>query len=84
MHQMHLVNSILNGEVEEDILMDVSDGAQYTDRKKTVCTLSKALNGLKQPQKRWNHQMGELLISIRFEASPADPASMFEEPKATK
>ena len=47
LHQMDVVTAFLNGEVDEDIYMEIPEGVPQNGNS-LVCKLSKALYGLKQ------------------------------------
>lgn len=46
LHQMDVDTELLNGELDDNVNMDVSQRATETDRKSTVCKPLKALHGL--------------------------------------
>jgi hypothetical protein len=51
-HQMDIKTTFLNGELEEEIYMDQSDGFIANGQESKVCKLLKSLYGLKQAPKQ--------------------------------
>lgn len=49
---MDVITAFLNGELEEDIYMEVPVGVESDNRQTTIWKLVKALYGLKQAPKR--------------------------------
>jgi hypothetical protein len=77
-HQMDVKTAFLNGELEEEIYMDVPEG--YHDWKgwepesepETVLRLQKSLYGLKQAPRVWNKSLDSFLHSLGFKRSEAN------------
>ena len=61
---MDVVTAFLNGELDEDIYMEVPSGFKDPKRPHLVCKLQKALYGLKQAHK-WPEVIALLLIVSR-------------------
>lgn len=53
--QLDVKNVFLNGELEEEVYIDIYQGLQQG------CMLKKALYGLKQPPRTWFHQFTSVL-----------------------
>lgn len=68
-HQMDVKSAFLNGELSEDIYMQLPDGF---GQKNMVCKLNKALYGLKQASRAWNEKFNEFMIRIGFKRSQSD------------
>ncbi|XP_058791687.1 uncharacterized protein LOC131664504 [Phymastichus coffea] len=64
--QLDVKTAFLNGEIKEEIYMEIPEGLRYDTRKKSnyVCKLMRALYGLKISPKRWNKKLRESLESI--------------------
>lgn len=70
-HQMDVKTAFLNGNLKEEIYMQVPPGV--TAPKGYVCKLNKALYGLKQSARCWYEQFDQVLRGINFKSSPVDP-----------
>lgn len=69
LYQMNVGIAFLNGEVDEDIYMEVPKGAGSIIRQTTVCTLVKALYGVKQAPRRWIYKIDRSFKSVGFGCS---------------
>lgn len=68
-HQMDVKSAFLNGELSEDIYMQLPDGFGQQNK---VCKLNKALYGLKQASRAWNEKFNKFMIRIGFKRSESD------------
>ena len=71
-HQMDVKTTFLNGELEEEIYMDQSNGFVAKDQEGKVCKLLKSLYGLKQAPKQWHEKFDKTLTSADFVVNEAD------------
>jgi len=72
--QMDVVTAFLNGDIDEEIYMDVPAGFKDPKRPNLVCKLLKALYGLKQAPRMWNAKIdGFLVEGLGFFSSPNEP-----------
>ena len=72
--QMDVVTAFLNGELDEDIYMEVPAGFKDPNRPHLVCKLQKALYGLKQAPKQWYAKINNFLVhNLNFTSSPYEP-----------
>ena len=69
-HQMDVKTAFLNGDLTEEIYMDVPEGVQATED--NVCKLNKTLYGLKQSPRMWNEKIDEYLRQQKFERLNSD------------
>ena len=56
-HQMDVKIAFLNGDLEEEIYMDQSEGFVEPRQESKVCKLTKSLYGLKQVPKQWHESL---------------------------
>jgi hypothetical protein len=70
-HQMDVKTAFLNGDLTEEIYMDVPEGlVQATED--GVCKLNKTLYGLKQSPRMWNQKIDEYLRQQKFSRLNSD------------
>jgi hypothetical protein len=70
-HQMDVKAAFLNGELEDEIYMEVTEGASKSGPE-TVLQLQKSLYALKQAPRVWNKSLDSFLRSLGFKRSDAD------------
>jgi hypothetical protein len=71
-HHMDVETAFLNGELNDEIYMEVPDGYEMVKRD-VVCKLKKTLYGLKQAPREWNVKYTQELRGHGFEQSTTDP-----------
>jgi hypothetical protein len=71
-HQMDVKTAFLNGELDEEIYMDQSDGFVVKGEEQKVCKLLKSLYGLKQAPKQWYEKFDTTLTGASFAVNEAD------------
>ena len=77
--QMDVVTAFLNGDLKEDIYMEVPAGLKDPNRPSLVCKLQKALYGLKQAPRQWYAKINSFLVdSLRFTSSPYEPCLYYK------
>jgi hypothetical protein len=70
MIHMDVETAFLNGELDEEVYMQVPQGFKEAGQ---ICQLEKALYGLKQSPRMWNKKITKYLNSEGFVQSTADP-----------
>jgi hypothetical protein len=70
---MNVKTTFLNGEIEEEVYIEQSEGLVIYDEKSHVYRLKKALYGLKQSPHAWYEKMDGFLMSLGFNKSVAYP-----------
>lgn len=74
LHQMDVVTAFLNGDVSEDIYMEIPEGVEHDRKKEVVCKLNRALYGLKQAPRCWNKKIDPFLVEqLGFQKCEGDP-----------
>jgi hypothetical protein len=71
-HQMDVKTAFLNGELDEKIYMDQSNGFEVKGEERKVCKLLKYLHGMKQAPKQWHEKFDTTLTSASFAINEAD------------
>lgn len=70
-------NAYLNGDLKEEIYMEVPPGYDLIDPKPVppgyALRLLKSLYGLKQAGRSWNEKIHESLVNLGFKECPSDP-----------
>lgn len=74
--QMDVYNAFLQGDLNENVFMDIPPRFNNQGENKMVCRLLKLLYGLKQTFRRWNVQLSDALIKNEYVESKYD-YSMF-------
>jgi histone deacetylase 1/2 len=72
LHQLDIKTAFLQGELEEEIYIQLPPGYEESDPK-LVCHLHKPLYGLKQAPRAWHQRFDSELIQYGFKVSSADP-----------
>lgn len=75
--QMDAVTAYLQGTLDEDIYTLQPDG--FDDGSGKVCKLHKAMYGLKQSGRQWNHVLEAALLSFHLKKSKEDPCVYYTE-----
>ncbi len=70
MHHMDVETAFLNGELEEEIYMEMPEGFEKREK---VCKLEKSLYGLKQSSRVWHKKISSFLVEEGYLQSEADP-----------
>lgn len=76
-HHMDVKTAFLNGDLKEDIYMELPCGLDNESNKGLICKLNKSLYGLKQAARCWFEKLDGELKLIGFKESLADPCVYF-------
>ena len=72
--QMDVTTAFLNGDLDEDIYMQIPEGLRNAQNEGMVCKLQKSLYGLKQAPRQWYAKIHHYLVQdLKFLGSPNDP-----------
>lgn len=72
--QMDVTTAFLNGDLNEEIYMQIPEGLRTKDNDGMVCKLEKSLYGLKQSPRQWYAKIHAYLVNeLKFKASENDP-----------
>jgi hypothetical protein len=66
-------DSLLNGEIEEEVYIEKLEGFVIYNKKSHVCRLKKSLYGLKQAPRAWYEKMDGFLMSLGISKSVVYP-----------
>ena len=71
---MDVVTAFLNGDLDEDVFMSVSEGLSSKSTRNKVCKLRKSLYGLKQSPRQWYAKIHNFLVEeLNFRSNSNDP-----------
>ena len=69
---MDVKTTFLNGELEEEIYMEQSEGFIVHSKEKKVCRLVKSLYGLNQAPKQWHAKFDQIMFANGFMINDCD------------
>ncbi|RVW45092.1 Retrovirus-related Pol polyprotein from transposon TNT 1-94 [Vitis vinifera] len=72
LHQLDVKNVFLNGDLEEEVYMDISAGLEMTSNFNKVCRLRKSLYGLKQSPRAWFERFTKVVKGYGFVQCQSD------------
>ncbi|KAL4360740.1 hypothetical protein GQ457_04G014980 [Hibiscus cannabinus] len=72
LHHLDVKNAFLNGELEEEVFMDLPPGSEKKFGEDKVCRLKKSLYGLKQSPRAWFERFGKVIKRYGYIQSQAD------------
>ncbi|KAF7808226.1 sacsin isoform X2 [Senna tora] len=76
LHQLDIKNAFLNGDLEEEVYMDVPPGLK--NENKLVCKLKKSLYGLKQSPRAWFERFTKVIKKQGYSQSQSDHTLFFK------
>ena len=71
-HQMDVKTAFLNGDLDEEIYMEQSEGFIVPGQEKKVCRLVKSLYGLKQAPMQWHEKFDSVMMTNGFKINECD------------
>jgi hypothetical protein len=71
-YQMDVKSAFLNGELEDEVYIEQTEGFQLSENTYYVCKLKKALYGLKQAPRAWYSRLDKYLQQAGFRKGSAD------------
>ncbi|KAL5840222.1 hypothetical protein ACOSQ4_012830 [Xanthoceras sorbifolium] len=72
LHQLDVKNAFLNGDLEEEIYMDIPPGFESPTTTNKICKLKKSLYGLKQSPRAWFDRFSKVLTKCGYTQGQAD------------
>ena len=69
---MDVKNAFLNGNLEEEVFMEIPPGFEKQLGSKKVCKLVKSLYGLKQSPRAWFERFGRVVKGFGYSQSQGD------------
>ncbi|RVX04712.1 Retrovirus-related Pol polyprotein from transposon RE2 [Vitis vinifera] len=66
LHQLDVKNAFLNGDLEEEVYMDIPAGLETTSNFNKVCRLRKSLYGLKQSPSAWFERFTKVIMKRKL------------------
>ena len=78
LHQLDVKNAFLNGDLEEEVFMEIPPGFETPSMKNQVCKLRKSLYGLKQSPRAWFERFTRAVCKHGFSQSQADHTLFFK------
>ena len=71
-HHMNVKTTFLNGELDEEIYMEQTEGFVVQGQENKVCKLVKSLYGLKQAPNQWHEKFDHTMLSLGFKINECD------------
>jgi hypothetical protein len=75
---MDVKTTFLNGEIEEEVYTEKTNGFVIHEKESHVCKLRKALYGLKHAPRSWYATIDGHLMSLGFNKSVVDPSLYYK------
>ncbi|RVW31986.1 Retrovirus-related Pol polyprotein from transposon RE1 [Vitis vinifera] len=72
LQQLDIKNAFLNGDLEEEVYMEIPPGFEESMAKNQVCKLQKSLYGLKQSPRAWFDRFTKAVLKLGYKQGQAD------------
>ena len=72
LHQLDVKNAFLNGDLEEEVYMEIPPGLKLSSSNDLVCKLQKSLYGLKQSPRAWFERFTKVIKGEEFSQGQSD------------
>lgn len=72
LHQLDVKNAFLNGNLEEEVYLEIPQGLESPTNRNKVCKLKKSLYGLKQSPRAWFERFTKVLKNHGYTQGQAD------------
>jgi hypothetical protein len=72
LHQLDIKNAFLNGDLEEEVYMEIPPGLEISSNYNKVCKLKKSLYGLKQSPRAWFDRFTKTIVQNGYSQCQAD------------
>ena len=72
LHQLDVKNAFLNGDLDEEVYMEIPPGLQTESTRNKVSKLRKSLYGLKQSPRAWYGKFANSIVKLGYSQCEAD------------
>lgn len=84
LYQLDIKNAFLNGDLEEEVFMEVPQGLDLNLTGNKVCKLKKSLYGLKQSPRAWFDRFAKAVVRLGYTQCQADHTLFLRTSQAKK
>ncbi|RVW94082.1 Copia protein [Vitis vinifera] len=84
LQQLDIKNAFLNGDLEEEVYMEIPPGFEESMAKNQVCKLQKSLYGLKQSPRAWFDRFTKAVLKLGYKQGQADHTQFVKKSHAGK
>ncbi|RVX18786.1 Retrovirus-related Pol polyprotein from transposon TNT 1-94 [Vitis vinifera] len=84
LQQLDIKNAFLNGDLEEEVYMEIPPGFRRSMAKNQVCKLQKSLYGLKQSPQAWFDRFTKTVLKLGYKQGQADHTLFVKKSHAGK
>ncbi|RVW87243.1 Retrovirus-related Pol polyprotein from transposon RE1 [Vitis vinifera] len=84
LQQLDIKNAFLNGDLEEEVYMEIPPGFEGSMAKNQVCKLQKSLYGLKQSPRAWFDRFTKAVLKLGYKQGQTDHTLFVKKSHAGK